>query len=48
MARTFKIFPRLRGAAGHSPDPSGPDCEPELEVVSFPSFTEVSLILLGL
>lgn len=42
MARTFKLFPRLKGAAGDTPDPSGHDCEPELEVVSLPSFTEVN------
>ena len=41
MARTLKLFPKIKGAADHAPDPSGSDCEPELEVVSFPSFTEV-------
>ncbi|KAH9174158.1 hypothetical protein EDB89DRAFT_1904657 [Lactarius sanguifluus] len=25
VARAFKLFPRLRGAAGYAPDPSGPD-----------------------
>ena len=42
MARVvFKLFPRLRGAAGDTPDPSTHDYEPELEVVSIPSFTKV-------
>ncbi|KAH8991261.1 hypothetical protein EDB92DRAFT_687617 [Lactarius akahatsu] len=44
VARAFKLFPRLRGAAGYTPDPSGPDSDSELEfgleVVSIPSFTE--------
>ncbi|KAF8258643.1 hypothetical protein EI94DRAFT_1814939 [Lactarius quietus] len=43
VARTLKLFPRLRGAAGHTSNPSSPDYEPELEVVSLPSFTEASL-----
>lgn len=45
MTRVFKLFPRLRGAAEHTPDPSGHDCEPdsELEVVSIPSLTKVIL-----
>ncbi|KAH8981177.1 hypothetical protein EDB92DRAFT_210315 [Lactarius akahatsu] len=46
VARTFKLFPRLRGAAGHTPDPSGHDSDPELEVVSLPSFTKVNLLIL--
>ncbi|KAI9439547.1 hypothetical protein H4582DRAFT_1812622 [Lactarius indigo] len=46
VTRAFKLFPRLKGAAGHTPDPSGPDCEPELEVVSIPSFTKVILLFL--
>ena len=48
MARTLKLFPRIRGAADQAPDPGGSDCEPELEVVSFPSFTEVIFIFLSL
>ena len=41
MTRAFKIFPRLKGAAGHAQDPGEHDCEPELEVVSIPSFAKV-------
>ena len=45
MARAFKLFPRIRGAAEHTHDPgnpdSGPDQSPELEVISIPSFTKV-------
>ncbi|KAI9435119.1 hypothetical protein H4582DRAFT_704429 [Lactarius indigo] len=40
VARTFRLFPRLRGAAGHTPDSSGHDSDPELEVVPLPSFTK--------
>ncbi|KAH9035741.1 hypothetical protein EDB85DRAFT_840328 [Lactarius pseudohatsudake] len=40
VTRAFKLFPRLRGAAGHNPDPSGHDSGLELEVVSLPSFTK--------
>ncbi|KAH9038289.1 hypothetical protein EDB84DRAFT_1479566 [Lactarius hengduanensis] len=40
VKRTFKRFPRVRGAAEPTPDPSGNDDEPETEVVSIPSFTE--------
>ena len=47
VARTLKIFPRLKGAAGDSPDPSGDDCEPELEVVSLPIFTQVNSFFLN-
>ncbi|KAI9439189.1 hypothetical protein H4582DRAFT_122234 [Lactarius indigo] len=40
VARAFKLFPRLKGAAGHPQDPGEHDSEPELdsEVVSIPSF----------
>ncbi|KAH9032015.1 hypothetical protein EDB85DRAFT_1890861 [Lactarius pseudohatsudake] len=40
VKRTLKIFPRVKGAAGPTPDPSGSDDEPETEVVSIPSFTK--------
>jgi hypothetical protein len=45
VTRAFKLFPRLRGAAGHTQDPSEHDCEPELKVVSIPSFTKVRITL---
>ena len=37
---------KLRGAAGDTQDPDGYDCEPELEVVSIPSFPKVILLFL--
>ncbi|KAH9169959.1 hypothetical protein EDB89DRAFT_1908133 [Lactarius sanguifluus] len=40
VARTFKLFPRLRGAGGPTADPSGHDSDPELEVVPLPSFSK--------
>jgi len=48
VARAFRLFPRLRGAAGHTQDPDEhDDCEPELEAVSIPRFTEVILLFLN-
>ncbi|KAI9440174.1 hypothetical protein BJY52DRAFT_1129192 [Lactarius psammicola] len=41
VKRTLKIFPRVRGAADPTPEPSKNDDEPETEVVSIPSVTEV-------
>ena len=46
MKRLFWIIPRLKGAAGPQPDPRGDDREPEMELVSIPSVTEVSKITL--
>ena len=47
MTRAFKLFPRLRGAAGHPPDSSEHDSESELEVMSIPGLTEASLLFLN-
>ena len=44
--RAFKLFTRLRGAAGHTQDPDGDDCEPEMEALSIPSFPNVILLFL--
>jgi hypothetical protein len=44
MTRAFKLFPRLKGAAGHSPDSSENGSEPELEVMSIPRLAEASLL----
>ncbi|KAH9172418.1 hypothetical protein EDB89DRAFT_899937 [Lactarius sanguifluus] len=38
VVRAFKLFPRLKGAAGHTQDPGEHDREPDLEVISIPSF----------
>ncbi|KAH9031012.1 hypothetical protein EDB85DRAFT_1389381 [Lactarius pseudohatsudake] len=38
VGRAFKLFQRLKGAAGHAQDPGEHDSEPELEAVSIPSF----------
>ena len=43
MTRAFRLFPRLRGAAGDTSDSSEHDSEPELEVTSMPSLTEASI-----
>ncbi|KAI9435634.1 hypothetical protein BJY52DRAFT_1389651 [Lactarius psammicola] len=40
VGRVFKLFQKLKGAAGHTPDPSEHDSEPELEVVSIPRYTK--------
>ena len=45
IKRTFKLFPRVRGAAEPTPDSSGDDDEMETETVSIPSVTTVSLFL---
>jgi hypothetical protein len=45
--RAFKLFTRLRGAAGDTQDPGGHDCEPELEAVSITRFPEVILLFLN-
>ncbi|KAH9054245.1 hypothetical protein EDB87DRAFT_1647513, partial [Lactarius vividus] len=45
VARKYKIFPRLKGAAGPNPDPEGYDEEPdtEIELVPVPAVPEVTL-----
>jgi len=45
VKRTFKLFPRVRGAAEPTPDSSGDYDEMETETVSIPSVTAVSLFL---
>jgi hypothetical protein len=45
--RAFKLFTKLKGAAGHTQDPGGHDCEPELEAVSITSFPKVILLFLN-
>ncbi|KAH9163709.1 hypothetical protein EDB89DRAFT_482130 [Lactarius sanguifluus] len=40
VKRTLKTFPRVKGAAEPTLDPSGSDDEPETEVVSIPSLTK--------
>ncbi|KAH9025516.1 hypothetical protein EDB85DRAFT_1893826 [Lactarius pseudohatsudake] len=44
VARKYKIFPRLRAAAGPNPDPEGSDEEPdtEMELVPVPAVPELS------
>lgn len=37
VTRKFKIFPRLKGAAGPNPDPEGYDEEPDMELISVPA-----------
>ena len=44
VERTFRIFSKkIRAAAEPKPDPSENDDEPETEVVSIPSVTDVRL-----
>ncbi|KAH9032626.1 hypothetical protein EDB84DRAFT_1561900 [Lactarius hengduanensis] len=43
VKRLFWIIPRLKGAAEAQPDARGDDPEPEMELVSIPSITEVKL-----
>ena len=45
MTRKYKIFPRLKGAAGPNPDPEGYDEEPDMEVISVPAVPEVTLCI---
>ncbi|KAI9439697.1 hypothetical protein H4582DRAFT_1876692 [Lactarius indigo] len=40
VIRKYKIFPRLKGAAGPNPDPEGSDEEPDKELVSVPAVPE--------
>lgn len=43
VTRKFKIFPRLKGAAGPNPDPEGYDEEPDMELISVPAVPKVTL-----
>ncbi|KAH9034024.1 hypothetical protein EDB83DRAFT_1785975 [Lactarius deliciosus] len=46
IKRSFKIFPRVKGAAGPTPDPKGTDDEREIEAVSTASIPEDPLHVL--
>ncbi|KAH8976973.1 hypothetical protein EDB86DRAFT_3012178, partial [Lactarius hatsudake] len=49
VVRAFKLFPRLKGAAGHTQDPGEHDRGPELEVIpisSFPKYKDPLHVLL--
>ncbi|KAI9463231.1 hypothetical protein BJY52DRAFT_72256 [Lactarius psammicola] len=41
VTRKYKIFPRLKGAAGPNPDPEGYDEEPDMELIPVPAVPEV-------
>lgn len=43
VIRKYKIFPRLKGAAGPNPDPEEHDEEQDMELISIPAISEVQL-----